>query len=157
MSGRKRRKKKTGAGTIFFLSLLIAAGCFVLLGLTNEAFAEKIKGLTIEKVQEKAEEKVAEQVLEQVVVQALESTGDPEAAKKAKEIVNNIDEEDKQKVVEMVGKYVNEDTLSDVKDMIDEGINGEAVSEIKEHLQESISDEDKEKLAELYEKYRQGF
>lgn len=57
----------------------------------------------------------------------------------------------------MVGKYVNKDTISDVADMIDAGINSEAVTEMKEYLQESITEEDKEKLRELYEKYREEF
>jgi uncharacterized protein YbgA (DUF1722 family) len=41
--------------------------------------------------------------------------------------------------------------------MIDAGINSEAVTEMKEYLQESITEEDKEKLRELYEKYREEF
>lgn len=153
MSSRKRRKRKTGAGTVFFLSLLIVAGCIVLFYLTNESFAEKLKGMTTEKLKAKAEEEILEQVLEQVI----ESTGDPEAAEKAKEILDNIDKEDLRKAEEMIGKYVNKDTISDVTDMIGEGIDREAVSEMKDYVKESISEEDKEKLRELYEKYRQSF
>ena len=49
---RRRRKKKKGAGTIFFLMLLIAAGSVVLFGLTNEAFADKLKSVTTDRVKE---------------------------------------------------------------------------------------------------------
>lgn len=153
MGRRRRRRKKTGAGTIFWLSLLIVAGCVVLFGLTNEGFAEKLKGLTTDKVKAKAEEEVLEQVLEQV----LQSVGEPEAAEKAKEIMDNFDEADRQKAEEMIGKYVNKDTISDVVDMIEEGVNGETADAVKDYLQESVSEEDREKLRELYEKYRERF
>ena len=68
---RRRRKKKKGTGTIFFLMLLIVAGSVVLFGLTNEAFADKLKSVTTDRVKEKAQEEILEQVLQQ----ALESAG----------------------------------------------------------------------------------
>ena len=76
---------------------------------------------------------------------------------KAKEIMDSIDEEDKQKAKEMIGKYVNKDTISEMTDLIEEGINKETVTEVTEYLKESISEEDKQKLEELYQKYGGGF
>lgn len=150
---RRRRKKKKGTGTILFLSVVILAGGITLFGLTNETFAGKLKSVTTDKVKDKAQEEILEQALEQI----LESTGDPEAAEKAKEIMDSIDEEDKQKAKEMIGKYVNKDTISEMTDLIEEGINKETVTEVTEYLKESISEEDKQKLEELYQKYGGGF
>ena len=151
---RRRRKKKKGTGTIFVLSILIVAGSMVLLGLTNETFAAKLKGLTTDKVM-KVKDEAEEEILERAIQQVLESTGDPEAAEKAKEIMDSFDEEDRQKAKEMVGKYVNKDTISDVADMINGELNSDTVAEMKEYLEESISEEDREQLEALFQKYGQ--
>ena len=97
---RRRRKKKKGTGMVLFLSVVILAGGVTLFSLTNETFAAKLKSMTTDKVKEKAEEEILEKALEQV----LESTGDPEAADKAKEILESFDEEDRQEAKEMIGK-----------------------------------------------------
>ena len=92
--------------------------------------------------------------MEKAVQKALESTGDPQAAAKAKEIVDTMDESDKEAAQEIIGKYADSETLSDVMDLVGDGINSETVSQVKDYLQETVSEEDIEKLQELYEKYK---
>ena len=94
---------------------------------------------------------------EQAVKQALESTGDSQAAEKAKEIVNGMDEGDKEKAVEIIERYADSDTLSDVMEIVGEGVDRESLSEVKEYLQENVSEQDQAELEELYRKYSEGF
>lgn len=143
--GRRRRKRKSGSGTIAFLSLIIIAGlvCLFFLG------KDYIKEIVENKVTEIASEQITEQALEGI----LNSMGDPEAAEKAKEIIGSMDEEDKEQIEDIVGKYVNTQTVSDVLEMAGEGINEESLEQAKEYLKENISEEDIEKLEELYRKY----
>ncbi len=89
--------------------------------------------------------------------QALESTGDTQAAEKAKEIVNNMDEGDKQKAEEIIDRYADSDTLSDVMEIVGDGVDSESLSEVKEYLQENVSEQDQAELEELYRKYSEGF
>ena len=95
--------------------------------------------------------------MEQAFQKALESTGNPQAAAKAKEIVNNMDESDKKEAEEIIEKYADSDTLSDVMDIVGNGVNSESISQVEQYLQNSMSDEDIDKLQELYEKYKDEF
>ena len=98
-------------------------------------------------------EKVTEKVMEQVVQKALESSGNPQAAAKAKEIVGNMEEADKQEAEAILEKYADSETLSDCMEIVGDGINSETVTQVQEYLQERVADEDIQKLQELYEKY----
>lgn len=142
---KKRRKKNRGIGKIVFLCLLIAVCAVVLYGLVKGSFADGVKSAVTRKV--------TETVMEQAVQKALESAGEPEAAAKAKEIINNMDEGDKKDATAIIEKYADRDTLSDVMEIVGDGIDSESIAQVQQYLQESVSDEDMQKLQELYEKY----
>ena len=116
---RRRKKKKKGVGMVVFLSLVIIVCVVVLVGLIRGNLTDGIKSAVTEKV--------TEQVMEQVFQKALESTGDPQAAAKAKEIVNNMDESDKKEATEILEKYADGDTLSDVMDIVGNGVNRSSI------------------------------
>lgn len=139
------RRKKKGVGTIVFLSLIIVICIVVLVGLVKGNLGNGIKSVVVEKA--------TEQIMEQTVQKALENAGDPQAAAKAKEIVNNMEESDKQQAEEIIEKYADTDTISDCMDIVGNGVTDESIAEVKEYLQESVSPEDIQKLQELYEKY----
>lgn len=148
MSRRRRRKK--GIIPAVFWGLLIGICVVVGVGFASGRLTEIVKS----NVTEKVTKKVSEKVIEQTVQKALEQTGNPQAAEKAKEIVDNIDEEDKQKAEEIVERYANSDTLSDVMEIVGEGVDGESMSEVKDYLRENVSEQDQAELKELYEKYK---
>ena len=95
--------------------------------------------------------------MEQAVKQALESAGDPQAAEKAQEIVNNMDETDKQKAEEIIDRYADSDTISDVMEIVGDGVDSESLSEVQEYLQENVSEQDQADLEELYRKYSEAY
>ncbi len=156
MSRRRRqrtRKKKRGMGKIFFLCLLIVCCLFVLVGLVKGTLFERSGSLLPQAVTDKVTEKVTETVMEQAVEKALESSGDPNAAAKAKEVIQNMDEEDKEKAQEIIGKYADGDTISDCMEIVGDGINQESMAEVEQYLQNNVSAQDREQLEELYRKY----
>ena len=156
MSRRRRqrtRKKKRGMGKIFFLCLLIVCCLFVLVGLVRGTLFERSGSLLPQAVTDKVTEKVTETVMEQAVEKALESSGDPNAAAKAKEVIQNMDEEDKEKAQEIIGKYADGDTISDCMEIVGDGINQESMAEVEQYLQNNVSAQDREQLEELYRKY----
>ncbi len=138
---KRGKKKKKGLGTVIFLSLAIVVCAVVLFRLVWGNLAAGIKSA------------VTEQFMEETFQKALESVGDPQAAAKAKEIVNNMDESDKKEVEAIIGKYADSDTLSDVMDIVGDGVNSESISQVEQYMQNRLSDEDIDKLQELYEKY----
>lgn len=142
---RGRKKKKKGVGTIVMLLLVIVACVIGLIGLVSGSFKDGIQSAVTEKV--------TEQFMEQAIRKTLENSGNPEAAARAKEIVDNIDEEDKKAAEEIIGKYANQDTVSDLIDIAGGGINSESVEQIKDYLQDNMSEDDIQKLQELYNKY----
>lgn len=142
---RGRKKKKKGVGTIVMLLLVIVVCVIVLIGLVSGSFKDGIQSAVTGKV--------TEQFMEQAIRKALESSGDPEAAAKAKEIFDSIDEEDKKAAEEIIGKYAKQDTVSDLIDIAGGGINSESVEQIKDYLQDNMSEDDIQKLQELYNKY----
>jgi hypothetical protein len=168
---RNRRKKKSGMGTVIALGLVIVACVVVIMGLSLEtrdvgglsekfsSFGALVKESSIgnlsDGVKAAATEKVTEKVLEKTVQQALESAGDSEAASKAKEIVKNMDKEDKETAEGIIGKYADGDTISDCLDIVGDGINSESVKEVEQYLKDAMSDQDVSALKDLYSKYVQ--
>lgn len=144
--GKRGKKKKKGMGIVIFLSLVIVVCVVVLIGLVRGNLADGIKSAVTEKV--------TEQVMEQAFQKALESVGDPQAAAKAKEIVNNMDESDKKEAEAIIEKYADGDTISGVMDIVGDGVNSESISQVEQYLKNTVSDEDIDKLQELYEKYK---
>lgn len=140
-------------GKIFFLCLLIVCCLFVLVGLVKGTLFERSGSLLPQAVTDKVTEKVTEKVMEQAVEKALESSGDPDAAAKAKEVIQNMDEEDKEKAQEIIGKYADGDTISDCMEIVGDGINQESMAEVEQYLQNNVSAQDREQLEELYRKY----
>ena len=149
MSRKNKRRRKKGYGKIVFLSLLIIACIMVIIGLANGLLTSKVKSVV--------KEKVTEQVMEQTLQKALESTGDPQAAQKAKEIVADMEETDKQKAEYIIGKYADSDTLSDCMEIVSDGVNEESLAKVREYLEGSVSAEDQAQLEELYRKYSEGY
>lgn len=149
MSKRKKRRKKKGYGTIVFLSLLIIACIAVIIGIANGSLTNKVKTAV--------KEKVTQEVMEQAVQKALESSGDPQAAEKAKEIVNNMEEADIQKAEEIIEKYADSDTLSDCMEIVSDGVTEESLKEVRDYLEGSVSAQDQAQLEELYRKYSEGY
>lgn len=146
----RRGKKKKGTAKIVFLSFFILVCLVILAGLVKGAFpTDKITG----GIKSAVTKKVTETVMEQAVQKALESAGDPQAAKKAKEIVDNMEETDKKEAEAIIEKYADSETLSDCMEIVGDGINSESIAEVQEYLEQSVSDEDIRKLQELYEKY----
>ena len=146
----RRKKKKSGVGKIVFLCLLIAVCLVILVGLVKGSF---LRDTITGGIKSAVTRKVTETVMEQAVQKALESSGDPQAAAKAKEIVDNMEESDKKEAEAIIEKYADSETLSDCMEIVGDGINDESIAEVQEYLQESVSDEDIQKLQELYEKY----
>ena len=140
-------------GKIFFLCLLIVCCLFVLVGLVKGTLFERSGSILPQAVTDKVTEKVTETVMEQAVEKALESSGDPNAAAKAKEVIQNMDEEDKEKAQEIIGKYADGDTISDCMEIVGDGINQESMAEVEQYLQNNVSAQDREQLEELYRKY----
>ena len=146
----RRVKRKKGTGKIVFLSFFILICLIVLIGLVKGIFpTEKITG----GIKSAVTKKVTETVMEQAVQKALESTGDPQAVEKAKEIVDNMEETDKKEAEAIIEKYADSETLSDCMEIVGDGINSESIAEVQEYLEQSVSDEDIRKLQELYKKY----
>ncbi len=146
----RRKKKKKGIGKIVMLSLLIVVCLVILFGLIRGSFLpDKITG----GIKSAVTKKVTETVMEQAVQKALESSGDPQAASKAKEIVDNMEEADKEEAEAIIEKYADSETLSNCMEIVGDGINSESLAEVEEYLQESVSQEDIQKLQELYQKY----
>ncbi len=146
---KRRKKKKKGYGMIVFLSLIIVA-CLAILFVM-------IKGKPTEGIKNMVTEKVTEQVMEQMVQKALETSGDPQAAEKAQEIVDGMEEQDKQAAQDIIEKYADGDTLSDCMDIISDGVTAESLSEVEDYLRENVEEEDQAQLEELYRKYSQGY
>lgn len=145
-----RRKKRKGTGKIVFLSFLIVACLVVLFMLMKGTFMkETITG----GIKSAVTRKVTETVMEQAIQKSLESSGDPQAAEKAKEIVGGMEEADKKEAETIIEKYADTETLSDCMEIVGDGVNEESLAEVQEYLQESVSDEDMQKLKELYQKY----
>ena len=67
-----------------------------------------------------------------------------------------MEEADKQKAEEIIGKYADSETLSDCMEILGDGINEDSLGEIREYLEESVSKEDQAQLEELYRKYSGG-
>ena len=143
---KRRIKKKKGSGAVVFLSLVIL-GCLVVIFFLG-------KGYIKDAVKAKVTEKVAEQVTQQVFEEVLKSAGDPQAAQKAKEMVTNMEEEDKKQTEEIIGKYADTQTLSDCMEIVEDGINSESIAQVQQYLEQSISEEDIKELENLYEKYK---
>ena len=115
----RRRKKKRGLIPVIFLGLFLGVCLVVAIGFASGSLAGTGEHAVTQKLSETVRhavtKKVSETVMEQAVKQALESAGDPQAAEKAQEIVNNMDETDKQKAEEIIDRYADSDTISDVK------------------------------------------
>lgn len=144
---KRRKKKKPGLGAVILLALLVIVCAIVLIGLVRGNLADSIKSAV--------NRKVTEQIMEQTIQKALESSGNPDAAAKAKEIVNSMDEEDMREAEAIVQKYAEGDTLSDLVNIAGNGINNETIEQIQEYLQENVSEEDIRKLQKLYKKYEE--
>lgn len=134
---------------IVFLSLLIIACIAVIIGIASGSLTNKVKSVV--------KEKVTQEVMEQAVQKALESSGDPQAAQKAEEIIGTMEEADKQKAEEIIEKYADSDTLSDCLEIVSDGVNEESLEEIKNYLENNVSADDQAQLEELYRKYSEGY
>ena len=140
----RRKKKKKGIIPVVILGFLLGICIVVVIGFASGSLTgtdEQTMTQKVSKTVKKAvTKKVSETVMEQAVKQALESTGEPEATEKAKEIVDNMDEGDKEKA-----------------QRVRDGGDGDSISEVKEYLRENVSEQDQAELEELYRKYSEEY
>lgn len=144
-SRKSRKSKKKDVRTIILLVIVIIVCVVTLLFL--------IWGTLMKGIKSAVTEKVAGQIMEQVIQNALESSGDPEASAKAKEVIDSIDEADMKEMEEIIGKYTDGDTLSDITNIMKDGVNLESFERVVQYMKESVSEEDRQKLQELFNKY----
>lgn len=145
----RRRKKKKGLVPVIILSLLIGVCIVIAIGIASGTLTRAVKHVVVQKA--------SETMMEQAVKKALESVGDPQAAEKAKEIIDHMDESDKQKAEEIIERYADSDTLTDVIEIVGDGVNGDSLSQVEAYLQENVSEQDQADLEELYRKYSEGY
>ncbi len=105
-------------------------------------------------VNDKMTEIAAGEMTEKVFEELLKGADDPQAAEKAKEFVDAMDEEDKEEIKDIVGKYIDSETVSGVMDIMEDGVDADSVKQAGEYLKDSVSEEDIQKLREMYEKYK---
>lgn len=132
-----KRNKKRHIGLLIFL-VLLAVGSITVFA-SRGAIADGIKG--------KAAKEIAKKLFETQMGSDITVGGQKVDVS---EIIDNMDEEDVQRVTDIAEKYVSEESIGDYIEMAQQG----DISQIKEYAQETLSDEDKEELKDLYEKYK---
>lgn len=137
MSG--RRKKKNGWKTlaiVLTVVLVLGAGIFF------------TKDYVVAKAEEKVQDALIENVLETVIQS--DSGAASDAAKQAKDIYDNMNEEDKQACRDLIEHNLTSENIKNVAGYVK---NGDA-SGLKSYVKNSVSEEDKETVKEIYYKYK---
>lgn len=137
MSG--RRKKKNGWKTlaiVLTIVLVLGAGIFL------------TKDYIVAKAEEKVQDALIENVLETVIQS--DSGAASDAARQAKNIYDNMNEEDKQACRDLIDHNLTSENIKNVTGYVK---NGDA-SGLKNYVKNSVSEEDKETVKEIYYKYK---
>lgn len=129
-----RRKKHIGLKVfLVIIAIIIVAGVVC---------KEQIKNVIGDKVAEVAVEKLIDEKLNDDSL----TYGDVSA----KEILDNMDEEDKQTVTDIVKDNMTAENIKTAESYVKSG----DTDGLKEYVKETLSEEDKATVTEMYEKYK---
>ena len=128
----KRRKRKSYAGRIILLLMLLVIALCVL-------------GFTLYK------DKIAKTVGKKVATTAIEQMIKAETGKSVdiNEIKSQMDEEDVEKLDSIVDKYADTDKMKECVDLY----KNKGTQAVKDYLKDEVNQEDIDKLKDLYQKY----
>lgn len=136
----KRRKKQRNGWKILAIVLTVVLVLGIGIFFT--------KDYVVAKAEEKVQDALIENVLETVINS--DSGAASDAAKQAKEIYDNMSDEDKDACRELIDNNL---TTENVKNVTQYVKNGDA-SGLKNYVKNSVSQEDKETIKSMYYKYR---
>lgn len=135
----KRRKKRNGWKTLaIVLTVVLVLGVSIFF----------TKDYIVAKAEEKVQDALIENVLETVIHSDSEAASD--AAKQAKEIYDNMSDEDKDACRELIDNNLTSENIKNVAGYVK---NGDG-SGLKNYVKSNVSEEDKDTIKEMYYKYR---
>ncbi len=136
---KRRKKQRNGWKTLaIVLTVVLVLGIGIFF----------TKDYVVAKAEEKVQDALIENVLETVINS--DSGAASDAAKQAKEIYDNMSDEDKDACRELIDNNL---TTENVKNVTQYVKNGDA-SGLKNYVKNSVSQEDKETIKSMYYKYR---
>lgn len=133
MSG-KRRKKHTGLKIFLVIVVVLVAGVFLL------------KDQIISAVKDKA----AEVVVEKLIDEKLNDDSLSYNGVSAKDIIDSMDEADKETITSVITNNMTEENISAVESYVKSG----DTAGLKDYVKENLSETDKATVTDLYEKYK---
>ena len=135
MKGKKRKKRHTGL--LMFTAFLAVAAVVLFAG----------RDMIVKKVKTKVATEVGKKMLEEQIGKSI-NVGGQEID--VSEIVNQMEEQDVEKVTEIAEKYISKDNIKQAADMAARG----DVEGLRGLAEGQITEEDKNELQELYNKYK---
>ncbi len=135
MKGKKRKKRHTGL--LLFTAFLAVAAVVLFAG----------RDMIVKKVKTKVTTEVGKKMLEEQIGKNI-NVGGQEI--NVSEIVNQMEEQDVEKVTEIAEKYISKDNIKQAADM---AVSGD-VEGLRGLAEGQITEEDKNELQELYNKYK---
>lgn len=135
MKGKKRKKRH--AGLLMFTAFLAVAAVVLFAG----------RDMIVKKVKTKVATEVGKKMLEEQIGKSI-NVGGQEID--VSEIVNQMEEQDVEKVTEIAEKYISKDNIKQAADMAASG----DVEGLRGLAEGQITEEDKNELQELYNKYK---
>lgn len=135
MKGKKRKKRHTGL--LMFTAFLAVAAVVLFAG----------RDMIVKKVKTKVATEVGKKMLEEQIGKSI-NVGGQEID--VSEIVNQMEEQDVEKVTEIAEKYISKDNIKQAADMAASG----DVEGLRGLAEGQITEEDKNELQELYNKYK---
>jgi hypothetical protein len=134
---RKNRKRHTGCLVTLLIFVIIAVG--LLLG-----------GRTLlNSIKVKAAKTLAKKVITEQIEQNIGSLGNIDVDK----IIDDMPDEDVNKITDMVDKYVGLENIGEYINMARDG----ELNQLQQYLDEKVSQEDKEEIQSLYNKYKDKY
>lgn len=135
MKGKKQKKRHTGL--LMFTAFLAVAAVVLFAG----------RDMIVKKVKTKVATEVGKKMLEEQIGKSI-NVGGQEID--VSEIVNQMEEQDVEKVTEIAEKYISKDNIKQAADMAASG----DVEGLRGLAEGQITEEDKNELQELYNKYK---
>ena len=132
--GRKKKSRNTAVKAVWTLAAVLAVVAVLLfLG---------------EKVIVSVKQKAAGTVLSHLAQEegSLPASGEPSLG----QIYNQMDEEDREVLSQIIADNINEQTVQDVQEYVESG----DTSGLLQYVEENLSEQDSQKVEELYEKYK---
>lgn len=136
---KRRKKQKNGWKTLaIVLTVVLVLGVSIF--------------MTKDYIVAKAEEKVQDALIENVLESVINSDSDvaADAAKQAKDIYDNMSEEDKQACRDLIDNNLTSENVKNVTQYVK---NGDA-SGLKNYVKSSVSESDKDTIKSMYHKYK---